>query len=240
MNFLYWEKYFIDNSSHFDEIEWELQSPLSDKEIELITTSIQQFQKGEQSEGKHLFSFAKTFPYPCYLETMRLFILEEQTHARVLGKFMDKEGIARIRGHWVDDIFRWLRKLINLENTITVLVTAEIIAKIYYKALKESTASVVLRQLCDQILKDEDQHINFQSFTLNIFYQQKGKFRRFLSRSFHSILMVGTILIVWIHHRRVLKGGGYDFIRFFLETSLVFLDADKLIKKTDHMHVAFA
>ena len=171
---------------------------------------------------------------------MRLFILEEQTHARVLGKFMEGEGIPRIRAHWVDNIFRWLRKLTNLENTITVLVTAEIIAKIYYRALKESTRSVLLKHLCDQILKDEDQHISFQCYTLNIFYQQKGKSRRFLSRFLHSILMAGTILIVWIHHRRVLKTGGYDFIRFFLETFLVFLDFDRQVKKSDHMRVAFA
>jgi len=240
MSFLYWKKYFTDNSSHFEDIDWNVQRHLSQKEIELITDSIQQFQKGEQSEGKHLFSFAKTFPDPYYLETMRLFILEEQTHARVLGKFMDQEGIPRIRGHWVDDIFRWLRKLTNLENTITVLVTAEIIAKIYYKALKDSTSSVLLKQLCDQILKDEDQHISFQACTLNIFYQQKGKFRRGLSRFFHGLLMTGTILIVWIHHHKVFKAGGYNFIRFFLESSLVFLDFDRQVKKTEQMRVAFA
>ena len=67
MSFLYWKKYFMDNSSHFEDVNWEIPGRLSQKERELITASIQQFQKGEQSEGKHLYSFAKTFPDPLYL-----------------------------------------------------------------------------------------------------------------------------------------------------------------------------
>lgn len=240
MNFSSWKKYFQSNSTHFNDINWDSTDHLSAKEKEIITSSLQQFQKGEQSEGKHLFSFAKTFPDPLYLETMRLFILEEQTHAYVLGKFMEKEKIPRIRKHWVDDIFRKLRKLADLENTITVLVTAEIIAKVYYKALKNATACILLKDLCNQILKDEDQHIAFQSYTLNIFYLQKGSFRKFFNKSWRRILMAGTIVIVWMHHRRVLKAGGYSFASFLFETMLVFLETDKRVREENSFQLQFA
>jgi len=239
MDLLYWKNYFISNRSHFEDINWNIPVQLSQKEIKLITSSLQQFQKGEQSEGKHFFAFAKTFPDPLYLEIIRLFIQEEQTHARVLGRFMDREGIPRIQQHWVDNIFRWLRKLADLENTITVLITAEIIAKIYYKALKNATGSTVLQQLCDQILRDEDQHIAFQSYTLNIFFWKKGRIRKFFSRGWHQILMAGTILIVWFDHRNVLKAGGYSFSIFFMETMLVFLESDKLIRKQNNLQLAY-
>ena len=239
MDFSYWKDYFVSNSSHFADINWNEHNHLTKKERELITSSLQQFQKGEQSEGKHLFSFAKTFPDPLYLETIRLFIREEQKHAFVLGNFMDKEGIPRIKQHWVDDVFRRLRKLADLENTITVLITAEIIAKVYYKALKNATNSILLKNLCDQILKDEDQHIAFQSYTMNIFYGEKGKVRRFLGRLWHHILMTGTIVIVWFGHRRVLKAGGYSFSIFFMETMLVFLEAEKQIRKQNTPELVF-
>ena len=231
MDFSYWKNYFISNGAQFEDIDWNEPDHLTEKEKKLITTSLQQFQKGEQSEGKHLFSFAKTFPDPLYLETIRLFILEEQTHAKVLGNFMDIEGIPRIRQHWVDDIFRRLRKLADLENTITVLITAEIIAKVYYKALKNATNSRLLKKLCDQVLNDEDQHIAFQSYTLNTFYGKKGRISKFFGRAWHQVLMTGTILIVWFGHRAVLKAGGYSFSIFFMETMLVFLESDKQIRK---------
>src|SRR5882724_1428986 len=239
MDFSYWKNYFVSNSSHFEDINWNEQEHLTKHEKEIISSSLQQFQKGEQSEGKHFFSFARTFPDPFYLETIRLFILEEQAHAHVLGKFMDMNGIPRIRKHWVDDIFRRLRKLADLENTITVLITAEIIAKVYYKALKNATGSALLKQLCDQILNDEDQHIAFQSYTLNLFYSRKGKIRKFFNRAWHQLLMLGTICIVWFGHRDVLKAGGHSFATFFVETMLVFLETEKCIRKKNKLQLAF-
>ena len=239
MDFSYWKNYFKLNSDHFRDIDWGQDDRFTQKEKEIISSSLQQFQKGEQSEGKHFFSFAKTFPDPLYLETIRLFIREEQTHAYVLGKFMDMKNIARIKSHWVDNIFRWLRKLADLENTVTVLITAEIIAKVYYKALKNATGSILLKQLCEQILKDEDQHIAFQSHTLNLFYTKKGKFRKFLNRTWHQILMTGTICVVWFGHRNVLKAGGYSFATFFMETMLVFLESEKTIRKHEKLQLAF-
>ena len=239
MDFFQWKKYFTSNESHFEDINWETPDRLTPEEKSLITSSLQQFQKGEQSEGRHLFSFARSFPDHWYLEAIRLFIVEEQTHARVLGKFMEKEGIPKIKHHWVDHIFRWLRKLAGLENTIIVLVTAEIIAKQYYKALRDATGSVLLKQLCIQILKDEDQHILFQSYALHVLYHERRSWGRLLSRGWHFILMAGTILIVWMHHRRVLKAGAYSFLSFSLSTMLVFLESDKLIREQDSRRLSY-
>jgi hypothetical protein len=143
---------------------------------------------------------------------------------------MDKHDIAKAKGHWVDGAFRYLRKLLGLENSIIVLVTAEIISKVYYDALKNATGSSLLKQLCVQILEDEDQHIAFQCYTLNLFFNKRNFLTKFISRSWHLFLMIGTIFVVWFYHRKVLKKGGYYFSRFFLQSLLVFLSADELVK----------
>jgi hypothetical protein len=225
-----WRKYFEINKSHFSEIDWTTEDHLTDRERKIISSSIQQFQKGENSEGKHFFAFAKTFHDPLYLECIKLFIGEEQTHAMVLGRFMEKHHIEKIGQHWVDGCFRWLRKFAGLENSVTVLVTAEIIAKVYYKALMLSTNSTLLRRICLQILKDEDQHIIFQSCALNYFYARKNLTRKFLTRGFHFTLMLVTIGIVWIYHRKVFRTGKYNFNRFFNETLSIFFEAEEIVK----------
>src|ERR1043165_3604708 len=122
MDLSYWKNYFVSNKDHFEDMDWNKIDLLVPDEKEMITRSLQQFQKGEQSEGKHFFSYAKTFPDARYLEVVRLFIREEQTHAFILAKFMELKGIPRIKSHWVDNIFRLLRKLADLENTVTVLI----------------------------------------------------------------------------------------------------------------------
>ena len=230
MSFRSWKQYFHENQSHFSDIDWKAEDILPIEQRNIIAGSIAQFQKGENSEGKHLFNHAKKYSDPEYLECIKLFIREEQMHARVLGRFMDRNRISKIKKHWVDGVFRTLRKIAGMENTIIVLLTAEIIAKIYYKALMQATSSVLLQSICKQILSDEDAHIDFQCYTLFRLTEKKKYLGRAIGRTWHFILMLGTIAVVWLTHRTVLKKGGFYFGRFWLQTLLVFFEADETIK----------
>jgi hypothetical protein len=233
MQFNEWKEYFLQNRAHFTDLDFNTEDQLTEEEKRIIFSSIQQFQNGENSEGKHLYSFAKRFPDPKYLECIRLFIPEEQMHAKVLGKFMKKHGIPLIKSHWVDRVFRSLRKLAGIENTVRVLLTAEIIAKVYYKGLRQATGSELLKKICTQILYDEEQHILFQCDALRALHQNKNLFHRFILKSWQRILMLGTIVVVWHYHKEVLRKGGYYFGRFFLENLLIYSEAERLIMKKD-------
>jgi len=233
MNYTEWESYFQQNQVHFKDIDFTMPDELTEDEKAIIYTSLQQFQRGENSEGKHLFAYAKTNPDPAYLRCISLFIREEQSHARVLGTYMDMHTIKRIKNHWVDGVFRWLRKSGGLENTIRVLLTAEIISKVYYVALHEATGSALLKKICKQILKDEDQHIAFQCHTLCPSYKRKSSLGKFFARSWHFILMVGTISVVWLHHSKVLKKGGFSSKDFFNTTLHFFFEAEAIIKRNE-------
>lgn len=230
MAFTHWKSYFEMNQTHLDHINWNELDQLRTEEKRTIEASIKQFQKGENSEGKHLIHYAKEYGDLTYLETIKLFIKEEQRHALVLGKYMTKYKIDKIQSHWIDSIFRKLRTLASLENSVMVLITAEIIAAGYYKALLKATSSNVLRNICKQILLDEEMHLNFQSYTLSIFYKQKSKAHQKLVRMTHLMLMIGTILIVWMSHRRVLKAGGYGLRSFANDVLSEFRRCDRMVK----------
>lgn len=215
MNFLLWYQYFESNRDHFGHLDWTAVPALTPGEKIIISSSIRQFQRGEHSEGKHFLQFARSLKDESYVETIKIFIKEEQDHAAVLGQFMEIQGIDKIKKDWLDSSFRWLRKLAGLECTVTVLLTAEIISMIYYQALQKSTGSVLLQQICEQILVDEEMHLRFQSFTLRVLYATRSTPSIFLSKLLHTILMTGTIVMVWGYHKRVLKTGGYRFFSFF-------------------------
>jgi hypothetical protein len=229
MHFQYWFNYFKDNQIHFDHIDWSADDKLTEKEKQLITSSIQKFQMGEHSEGKHFLAFAKTMEDESYLLTVKIFIKEEQDHAAVLGKFMQLHGILKITKDPIDCVFRWLRKLAGIEGTITVLLTAEIIAMVYYKALKNATRSTILQKICHQILVDETMHLAFQSDTLKVIYKNKNPLSLFVSRWMHRILMAGTILVVWFFHSNVLKAGGYSLLSYFKETWNEFRKCERIM-----------
>jgi rubrerythrin len=229
MHFQYWFNYFKGNQIHFDHIDWSVKDELTEREKRLITSSIQKFQMGEHSEGKHFLAFAKTMEDESYLQTVKIFIKEEQDHPAVLGKFMQLHGIPKITKDPVDGIFRWLRKLAGIEGTITVLLTAEIIAMVYYKALKNITGSGILQKICHQILADETMHLVFQSDTLRVIYKNKSAIGLFVSRWTHRVLMTGTILVVWFFHSKVLKAGGYSLLSYFKETWNEFRKCERMM-----------
>ena len=225
--------YFLDNRDHFDHLDWELPARLTEAEREIIRSSIQQFQRGEYSEGKHFLRYAHTIPDSDYVDTIKVFIREEQDHAMVLGRYLDKAGIEKIADHGLDNIFRFLRKMWGLELTVTVLLSAEIIAMVYYKALHAATSCNLLRQICNQVLKDETMHLRFQSDTLRYFYAHKSPWMLVIMRSFHWTLMMGTICMVWLFHRRVLRAGGFSFLRYFADVWREFIACEKQILAQD-------
>ena len=229
MSYHYWKEYFERNQTHFGYIDWRLEDRLDAHEKKLIALSIQQFQRGESSEGKHLFAYAKTVPDPLYLECIRLFICEEQMHARVLAKFMNRYFIPCIKEHWVDGVFRKLRKLAGIENSIMILLIAEIISKVYYAALKKATGSVLLQKICSQVLKDEDQHINFQCHTLQIMFRQRSPASRTLIRALYFMIMTGTIAVVWLYHKPVLKKGSHSLVSFHRAAMTLYRSCETII-----------
>lgn len=195
---------------------------LTERERRIITPSIQQFQLGEGSRGQRLLErgqrFGRTVSDPLFAGALELFIREEQQHSRYLASFMESQRIPRLPRHWVDSIFRVLRGLAGLELSLTVLVTAEIIAVPYYRALRAATGSPILKTICTRILDDEANHLKYQASMLaRVAASRPAGVRRALPQ-LHRLFLFGTSLVVWQDHKPVFEAGDYDFQRFQRET----------------------
>ena len=95
-----------------------------------------------------------------------------------------------------------------MEVSVGVLITAEIIAKVYYLGLRGATRSVVLGRLCDQILVDEVKHVEFQAEQLRRMRVRRGKMALAFTLAAQRFLFLGTVLVVWVFHRATLLRGG--------------------------------
>ncbi|MBC8046691.1 MAG: hypothetical protein H7Y00_07850 [Fimbriimonadaceae bacterium] len=235
--FQHWINVFEENANKEDNFKWNEEYQLTPEEKEIIYDSIRQFQRGESGEGKYIFQDAKKYVQQCeddsYIYALKLFIHEEHRHAQYLLKFMNKNNIAKEKEHWVDNFFRWLRHKGNLEVSITVLLTAEIIAAVYYKAMANATQSKLLKQMCYRILCDEDIHIRFQSYALNRMQKKRSSLLNLYMRLNYVLLLAGTIPVVWFYHGKVFKKAGYNFLDYAAETFLIFEKSRKIIKAKD-------
>jgi hypothetical protein len=208
-----WRLYYERNARSLLAIPWEAGADATGDDLAAIARSLQEFQAGERSEGRHLYRLAQDYARRTgdedYVAAIRLFIAEEQRHARDLGRFLTLNRIPLLQTTFTDRVFRWLRNLVaSLEVSIGVLITAELIARVYYAVLREATRSVVLRRLCDQILADEDAHVRFQSEQLWRLRTGRPAPGLALTLGMQRVLYLGTVLVVGVLHRRVIRRGG--------------------------------
>jgi hypothetical protein len=216
-----WCYYYHRNAERLLRLPWRCGAELTDAERDAVAASIQDFQLGESSEGRNLLrraaQYAERADDPEYVEAMQLFIGEEQRHARVLGRFLHLAGIEPLKRSRLDTAFRLLRRLAGLVLSITVLLTAETVGKVYYRALRRATGSTLLRRLCDQLLRDEVRHVRFHAERLALVRRDRARWRVWLAHGCHRLLFGGTCLLVWGKHRRALRAGGLGFASFWRE-----------------------
>lgn len=111
-------------------------------------------------------------------------------------------------------MFRGLRRVLSLEHTLRVLLTAEVVAAVYYRALFNATYSGLLQQLCRRIILDEEMHLNFQCFALRHLSAGRRGVGQWLRRHAYRTLMAGAALAAYAASRPTMRAGGYGLLSF--------------------------
>lgn len=213
-DFNWWRRHFSTKTE--PSLRWESPERLTAVERAIVASSVPQFQLGEGSDGRGLVRRAEQTGGDDLVSALRVFIGEEQRHSALLARFLARERIPLLSQHWSDRVFRKLRKLAGFELCMRVLAVAEVIAVHYYTALRQATQSPLLRAICDRILDDERDHLQFQAAC-------QGRFgtTNWLVNQLQFGLLAGTLVVVWHQHRAVLTAGGYSWKRFALECVIV-------------------
>jgi hypothetical protein len=218
LDFEIWLNHFEYHARHPRCVPHGLPDRLRSDERRLIANSIATFQLGEQSEGRTLLRaaqhFARARRIPALVRITELFVREEQRHAALLRAFMEDHRLALKRTDWTDRVFRRVRRLAGLELYLYILISAELIGIVYYRALEAATGCRRLMVLCRVLVSDELAHVGFESQLLLALRAGRAAPMPALMRVAHRAFFAGTAVIVWLTHRSVLRKGGYGARRF--------------------------
>jgi hypothetical protein len=215
----YWTNYFSNNAKIM-RVDWTIKPEISDLEKQKMLKSLQAWQLGETSEGKHLIyaskKYARAINDDGYLNAVKLFIKEEQKHGNNLGEYLDLIKEKRVKKDWGDTLFRKIRYFnTNMELWTIAVITVESAAQIFYQALKDATNCTLLKQICTDILIDEAAHITFQRERLYIIFNNKSSFSKWIAYHAYSCFFICTSLVVWFAHKTLFKAGKLNFYRYF-------------------------
>jgi hypothetical protein len=216
-----WLNHFEYHAEHPRCVPAGLSDVLKPEERRLIARSIAVFQLCEQPEGSALLQAARRFAekhkaVPITRIT-ELFIREQQRHATLLAAFMEDHGIGRKHTDVTDFVFCCLRRLGGFGLRLNILVAAELIANVYYRALEAATGCQRLKILCRILVADELAHIGLESQLLLARRARQSAPLRAVTRLLHRGFFACAAGIVYLTHRAVLRGAGYG-VRSFVRT----------------------
>ena len=213
-----WLNHFEYHALHPRCVPAGLSDVLKDEERRLIARSIAIFQLCEQPEGTALLRSARRFAEKHNAMQLtritELFVNEQQRHATLLRAFMEDHDIARKQTDLTDFVFCCLRRIGRFETRLHVLVTAELIANVYYRALESATGCQRLKVLCRTLVADELAHIGLESQLLLTLRARRPAIARAGARLLHKAFFTCAASAVYLTHRGILRGAGYNISSF--------------------------
>ncbi|MGW2445334.1 ferritin-like domain-containing protein [Streptomyces sp. NPDC001675] len=179
-----------------------------------VWAGIQRFQVGEDGDGVNLVAKADQEGDPDYARAVRLFVAEEQNHARMLARLLAAGGMPLLSGHWSDTVFVRLRRLMGLRLELLVLMIAEVVALRYYRALRDGAGDPLTSEVAGRVLADEERHVPFHCARLHASFAELPRAARRPVLAGWRLLLLAVTAVVATDHGRALRHLGVGRLRF--------------------------
>ncbi|GJF31971.1 hypothetical protein KNE206_46710 [Kitasatospora sp. NE20-6] len=179
--------------------------------------SLQRFQVGEDGDGTQLIAKAEAFGDPAYTAALRLFVAEEQNHARLLARLLDAGGVPLLGSHWSDALFVRFRRLLGLRLELMVLLVAEVVAVRYYRAVRDGARDPLIAETAGLVLADEVRHVPFHCCRLRESLAALPRPLRAPAATGWRLLAVAAGGFVALDHGPALRLLGVGRLRFLLD-----------------------
>ena len=187
-----------------------------------VVRSVQKFQAGEDGDGASLIRKSALAGDSEYAAAVRLFVAEEQHHARLLEQLLTTTSNSTIAGHWSDKVFVTLRRALGLRLELMTLMVAEVVALRYYEALRDGTDDPLLTDVAGRILADEQRHVPFHTDRLREGFATSPRMARAAATVGWWVLMMGAAGVVAVDHGPALRRLGVRPLRFMADCAALF------------------
>ncbi|WP_051771880.1 ferritin-like domain-containing protein [Saccharothrix sp. NRRL B-16314] len=190
-----------------------------------VVKSVQRFQVGEAGDGANLIAKAAAAGDGDYKKVVRLFVGEEQNHARLLELLLTSAGAPTIASHWSDVVFVKLRRALGLRLELMVLLIAEVVALRYYRALRDGTRDPLTTEVAGRILADEQRHVPFHCDRLRDAFAGWPRPAKAATTAIWWLLLCGAVVTVAWDHGPALRHLGVTRRGFAVDVAGLFRTA---------------
>ncbi|MFI9508511.1 ferritin-like domain-containing protein [Nocardia sp. NPDC052566] len=201
-----------------DEPQWHSMGPLP----RALVASLRRRHIGAGSGGADLLAKSTSSGDHDYVAALRLFVAEQDNHARLLARLLTTGGAMPLRGHWSARLFTRLRRALGFRTELMALLIAEVVAVRYYRALRDGSTDPVLVEVARRIHSDAVRHIDFHVARLRAEFAGRGIVTRNSVRAFCWLLLAAAMAVLAVEHGRALRHLRVTRRDFATDTVLLF------------------
>jgi hypothetical protein len=222
-----WLRHYQDNRLNRTEPDWGVPCLLAPDLRGKLAVSLSHFQLGESGGGTFLLGQASGTSCADDLAALTLFVREENEHARLLARMVERLGGTLVTRHWTHRAFKLARRAGGFHFEIQMLLTAEIIGTAYYELLHETVDDGPVRHAIGLMLRDEAGHVAFHTDRMRACWHGWLPFERTLWQAQFQALLLVALRAAWLDHGSCLRALGFtwaDFDQRSRRTAIAFLD----------------
>lgn len=183
-----------------------------------LRRSLPVFQLGETGAGFHLLNQARGSVTDDLLCALRLFVVEEQEHARVSSLICSALDIPMLDSHWSEGLFRRVRRIRGFRLEMLMILIAEFITAEIYQVLTDGVGDPALSRLFARMHVDELRHLEFLLSILPPHLKRLPAPVRAATPQMWKLVAMGAVLAVAIEHRSLLRACGSGPTQFVRRT----------------------
>lgn len=218
-NFVHrWRAHFRANKLDRREPKWDAPLALCGDAVAPLRRSLEQFQLGDGGGPATLIAWNVEKLYgnsDAARDLVDRWFAEEEEHARLLKKAVDRFGGTCIDRHWSFSVFCGMRRWLGVRFELTILLLTEIVSTVYYRLIRRRCGDEPLRAMCRLIMRDEAGHVAFHRDRLALTSSDHGaRYGRVWEVGFRALGFAAATML-WINHARGLKAVGATRNEFY-------------------------
>lgn len=219
----FWLCHFLHNRHERATIEWESSSsaPVA------LGQAMRRWRCGIEAGGldgrKWLIAAAlrRYASDPAYIQSLRLFVKEQQHHATLLARTLERvEPASPPIGPWRAGLDRALtvgRRWIGIRFELSVLLLSQLIAVLLCRMIQAATGDPAVRGVSGQIMRDTRAHAAFHAERLTMEFADFNFIRRNLRRWRLRLMFAAALGVSAVRYGPLIRAAGWTRRRFCAE-----------------------
>jgi len=145
---------------------------------------------------------------PAYVQSLRLFVKEQQYHAALLREAAPSRDRTSLTWRIAHALTDGLRQLLTLRFELAVLMLNQIVLLTLARVIASATSDATLRAIAEQIARDTRGHVAFHGERLTTEFADFNFVRRNLRRFRLRVMCAVALVLAAVQYRRLLRAAG--------------------------------